>query len=1236
MPSASPTRAFEQSVQTATNEQLNAGDTSVRAFGNVFDVRTLPGASTLLVTGLEIYSSSKKTVEYEVYTREGTWEGTEGDLSSFTLIASGTLKSIGQCGGDSFSHGKVSTEICEFAPIPPEEFQSVPIKGNGGVRSFYVTLKTREMLYRRDAVGSEDGYSVLATSPEIEVLEGAGVLQYPYSKAQAEIFYKRPRGFMGKIIYIRNPCLEEDGEPNYEWPCPTRAPVTAAQLETVKPTQEPTTGTPTLEPTTGAPNDGNVSRRRRFFEQSLKLMSLTVFFFRLQPTYEPTIPWDSRYTPPPSPKPVDTTVAGDGGVGHGGSDHSFSVGDGGSSPSVPPPRPPAGYAPPPDDGSYTYVAPPEKPPPYHPGAVFVPNNEGRIKYSGPGANDTVVVLQIGEVQKDRFMQDREIEKYCDVVFEFLKSLPGLERANVHVLNVQVHYQESLFVEVEKKKKKKKVGNKKKKEAEKNTEEVAKGRRGQEVEVEAAEQSAANETDTPDEMPPAYLEVTTIITTINSILPPEVTSFLINDEIESNAAVLAEDLFKWRTFYGVFLEVDSVSVRLIDKATGESLLSRKSSAGLVLCVPCVVFNSRANPFLHPYHPDPPTLQPTTYEHFLSLNATLEDDGEAVTNSVDFITLVGFGVGMMWALLTLFSLRNIWTARKEFKRENMLRNDTNASKVVVDPRDEEDGPLIPKNGFEKALMAAQRTASILEKRNNEEKGEPSDPEIAARSVPATADPSPELRASFAPRGSIRSKAAEADTYTDRLRNVSDDGLGALPPRHPDYVDAASTRKQRPSIFDQSMCSECSDHIEASERSGGSRLSALLSMAKKPRRLSELRKKRGAKPAAVSSRRMTAATKEVDSDSDSADSWNTSSDDSVTDSSGSRSSEPSTVDNVAPPAAEDRPRLPKPAHGTRRASMSAVPEPLIKVPADSEPATRRNSEGNDAPGGDLPPRRISRRRSGRKHGNLPERKFGRSKKKRTKSGLFIVPPDVILTAPNDDDAPPRPVLSSDAEIGTILARDPIKGSAFEQVGRPDLKASLKANTGARDLLTRGPSEGSAAEEEDQSSRSDVSEIDQTPSEPDDADLKRDDPSEGSAFKREAEGSSTSETSSNVTKDHSDGGFSAQEEDHQASSDSLSAPMDETARVEEEPDERSLPEEETDPLTLRFDIGQTVYCKVGPNPITDWKKGKVAKLWHRESSWPPDMVAPYKVKLGKKKYIFAPRDSDDVICLDPTVVFC
>ena len=261
---------------------------------------------------------------------------------------------------------------------------------------------------------------------------------------------------------------------------------------------------------------------------------------------------------------TDTTVVGD------GESSSSSVGDGGTSAAGGPPP----FIPP-DDGSYAYDAP-EKPPPYHPGAAFIPNNEGRMKYSGPGANDTIVVLQMGEVQKDRLMQDREIEKYCDVVFEFLKSLPGLERANVHVLNVEVHYQESLFAKIEKTKKKKKTGNNNEEKDEMNPEEVSKRRRGQEVvEGTVAERPAANESEALEELPPAYLEVTTIITTINSILPPEVTSFLITEEIKNNAAVLARDLFKWRTFYGVFVEVDRVSVRLIDRVTGESRLSSKA-------------------------------------------------------------------------------------------------------------------------------------------------------------------------------------------------------------------------------------------------------------------------------------------------------------------------------------------------------------------------------------------------------------------------------------------------------------------------------------------------------------------------------------------------------------------------------------------------------------------------------------------------------------------------------------
>ena len=283
---------------------------------------------------------------------------------------------------------------------------------------------------------------------------------------------------------------------------------------------------------------------------------LTVLI-RLKPTYEPTIPWDSRYATPSS----SPTVLGGGGVGDSsdsfpvgdGESSSSSVGDGGSL-SSPPPLP--------ADGTPPFVLP-EKPPQYHPGAVFVPNTEGRVKYSGPGAIDTIVVLRLPVLQEDRLMQDWEIEKYCDVVFEFLKSLPDLDRANIHVLNVEVHFQESIFSKIDKKKN--------------HPEKIVKGIRGL---VDAAADRPANVTGAPNEMPPAYLEVTTIITTINSILSPAVTGFFIMFEIESNAAVLAEDLSKAL----VFLEVNMVSGRLIDRATGESLLGSKPPQMLVLCLP----------------------------------------------------------------------------------------------------------------------------------------------------------------------------------------------------------------------------------------------------------------------------------------------------------------------------------------------------------------------------------------------------------------------------------------------------------------------------------------------------------------------------------------------------------------------------------------------------------------------------------------------------------------------------
>jgi len=64
-----------------------------------------------------------------------------------------------------------------------------------------------------------------------------------------------------------------------------------------------------------------------------------------------------------------------------------------------------------------------------------------------------------------------------------------------------------------------------------------------------------------------------------------------------------------------------------------------------------------------------------------------------------------------------------------------------------------------------------------------------------------------------------------------------------------------------------------------------------------------------------------------------------------------------------------------------------------------------------------------------------------------------------------------------------------------------------------------------------------------------------------------------------------------------------------------------------LRFSVGDSVECRIGPDPVTGWAKGSVAQLWYREQGWPPNSWAPYKIQLEDGKCIFAPSDMDQII---------
>lgn len=83
---------------------------------------------------------------------------------------------------------------------------------------------------------------------------------------------------------------------------------------------------------------------------------------------------------------------------------------------------------------------------------------------------------------------------------------------------------------------------------------------------------------------------------------------------------------------------------------------------------------------------------------------------------------------------------------------------------------------------------------------------------------------------------------------------------------------------------------------------------------------------------------------------------------------------------------------------------------------------------------------------------------------------------------------------------------------------------------------------------------------------------------------------------------------------------PLDDDSMEEEEEEDSMMP-------SLRFQVGQRVECRTGPDPVHGWIKGEIVQLWYREAGWPPNSWAPYKIQLDNGKKLFAPADQDHII---------
>ena len=154
-PTAPPTPGSVQVAAAGAGAELYVGTS--KSYGIVFEVRTQPDAETLRVQGLDIYASVEGEVEYEVRSKEGGWEGFEGDEDAFPVVAAGTAYSRGKCDADTADCGS------HFARIRGD-FADMGVRGGGGSRSFYVALTARELLY--SSAGADDPEVLVETPGE--------------------------------------------------------------------------------------------------------------------------------------------------------------------------------------------------------------------------------------------------------------------------------------------------------------------------------------------------------------------------------------------------------------------------------------------------------------------------------------------------------------------------------------------------------------------------------------------------------------------------------------------------------------------------------------------------------------------------------------------------------------------------------------------------------------------------------------------------------------------------------------------------------------------------------------------------------------------------------------------------------------------------------------------------------------------------------------------------------------
>merc|ERR1712071_688333 len=204
--------------------------------GNMFDIKAL---QELSVTEMDIHTSAAGNVVATLYTKAGTYVGSENNSGAWTQIASVTVASQGQ-----------------GTPTPIPGFSTPVPVASGAIQAFFVIVSSI-----RYTNGGSLG-AVFAENSHMQFFEGKG-----RSGSFGSSIYS-PRVWNGAIRYTTGPAAPTSPAPT---PSPTATPSSGPTV-TPAPTQLPVVGPKELVSTF---NDNNGSGGNMFDIKALQELSVT-------------------------------------------------------------------------------------------------------------------------------------------------------------------------------------------------------------------------------------------------------------------------------------------------------------------------------------------------------------------------------------------------------------------------------------------------------------------------------------------------------------------------------------------------------------------------------------------------------------------------------------------------------------------------------------------------------------------------------------------------------------------------------------------------------------------------------------------------------------------------------------------------------------------------------------------------------------------------------------------------